>query len=346
MPDDDQNAHNGYVRWFEDLSSDDTALVGGKNASLGEMISALKEHGVRVPDGFALTAHAYRAFIEHNDLAEPIRERLGRLDGSERSLRTTGRAVRQMITRAPFPDDVAAALENAYAELAERTGEDEPGVAARSSATAEDLPSASFAGQLESFLNVTGADDLRDACRACFASLFTDRAVSYREGHGFDHMRVALSLGVQKMVRSDTAGAGVMFSIDTETGFPNLIVINAAWGLGDNVVSGAVVPRNVTFRTDCSRRSVTFSTPPSVRARPASASPARTAFGSVAPRSGLTDAPATRTSGVVTRRSAAVRSAATVREWPARCPVTVTSPPTPPTPTGIRNGTLVSLPAT
>ena len=242
MPDDDQNAHNGYVRWFEDLSSDDTALVGGKNASLGEMISALKEHGVRVPDGFALTAHAYRAFIEHNDLAEPIRERLGRLDGSERSLRTTGRAVRQMITRAPFPDDVAAALENAYAELAERTGEDEPGVAARSSATAEDLPSASFAGQLESFLNVTGADDLRDACRACFASLFTDRAVSYREGHGFDHMRVALSLGVQKMVRSDTAGAGVMFSIDTETGFPNLIVINAAWGLGDNVVSGAVDP--------------------------------------------------------------------------------------------------------
>jgi pyruvate, water dikinase len=199
---------NEYVAWLEDLGSGDVARVGGKNASLGEMIRSLKDEGVRVPDGFATTADAIRRLFLDGEFPKPIRDSVAR----------------------------------AYRELSRRSGMDEVAVAVRSSATAEDLPEASFAGQQETFLNVRGERRLLDACRRCYASLFTDRAIVYRENNGFDHLQVALSVGVQTMVRADLAGSGVMFSIDTETGFPGVAVINAAWGLGENVVQGTVNP--------------------------------------------------------------------------------------------------------
>ncbi len=230
-----------YVRWFEDLNKDDTAQVGGKNASLGEMIGALRQQGVRVPGGFATTAAAYRAFLEHNQLEQRLAELLAGLD-DDRPLAEVGRAVRRAFRDAWFPEEIAASIREAYAELSQRNEADEVAVAVRSSATAEDLPQASFAGQQETFLNVRGAADLLEACRDCYASLFTDRAIAYRREQGFDHLQVALSVGVQKMVRADKGGAGVMFSIDTDSGFPNLVVINAAWGLGELVVQGTVNP--------------------------------------------------------------------------------------------------------
>lgn len=232
-----------YIRWLQDLSSDDVAIVGGKNASLGEMLSELKEQGVRIPDGFATTAEAYRAFIAHNDLDDRIRGLLDDFNSGDKDLNEVGEGIRRLfVHNTEFPEDMAQAIKDAYHELSQRYDTDEVDIAARSSATAEDLPEASFAGQQETFLNVTGVDALLEACRKCYASLFTDRAISYREEQGFDHMKVALSVGIQKMVRADKAGSGVMFTIDTETGFPDVIVINAAWGLGDNVVQGAVNP--------------------------------------------------------------------------------------------------------
>jgi pyruvate,water dikinase len=231
-----------YVRWLQDLDSEDVPRVGGKNASLGEMLQALKEEGVRVPDGFATTADAYRAFLEANDLVEEIRAYLENLQTGSASLQETGKAIRRLFRYASFPPDISDAITDSYCQLSERYGVEEVDVAVRSSATAEDLPEASFAGQQETFLNVTGEDELLEACRKCYASLFTDRAISYREEQGFDHIQVALSAGVQKMVRSDKAGSGVMFTLDTETGFPDVVVINAAWGLGENVVQGAVTP--------------------------------------------------------------------------------------------------------
>ena len=233
---------NQYVAWFEKLGSDDTGRVGGKNASLGEMIKALKDEGIRVPDGFATTADAYWSFIQSNDLDEKIRDHLGSLEKKEKTLEQTGKAIRRLFLKAHFPDEITNAIAEAYQALSHRYDTDEVDVAVRSSATAEDLPQASFAGQQETFLNITGEDELLDACRRCFASLFTDRAISYRKENGFDHMKVALSVGVQKMVRSDKASAGVMFSIDTETGFRDLVVITGAWGLGENVVQGTVTP--------------------------------------------------------------------------------------------------------
>ncbi len=231
------------VRWLEDLGSGDTASVGGKNASLGEMIAELKAQGIRVPDGFALTATAYRGFLDHNGLPDRIGEELSRLgDGEGDELAEVGQSIREMIRSGEFPSGTADAIRDAYAELSRRYDTDAVDVAARSSATAEDLPEASFAGQQETYLNVTGADELIDACRKCYASLFTDRAITYRREQDFDHMKVALSVGVQKMVRADEAGAGVMFTIDTETGFPDAVVINAAWGLGETVVAGTVNP--------------------------------------------------------------------------------------------------------
>jgi pyruvate,water dikinase len=238
------------IRWFEELDSGDVSIVGGKNASLGEMISALKEEGVRVPGGFATTAHAYWAFIEANEIEEAMRRHLEDWKGGKESLQETGEAIRRLFRHGSFPEEIAQAIREAYRQLSERyagegsveDGSAETDVAARSSATAEDLPEASFAGQQETFLNVTGEDDLLEACRKCYASLFTDRAITYREEQGFDHMQVALSVGVQKMVRADEACAGVMFTIDTETGFPDAVVINASWGLGDTVVQGTVIP--------------------------------------------------------------------------------------------------------
>jgi pyruvate,water dikinase len=235
------------VMWFEELGSDDVPRVGGKNASLGEMIRTLKNEGVRVPDGFATTAAAYREFLEANALTERIQAHLSKLqDGDNRSLESVGKAIRTLFRRAKFPKAIATDICQAYHELSRRYDTEEVDVAVRSSATAEDLPEASFAGQQETFLNVTGEDELLDACRRCYASLFTDRAIVYRQQHGFDHLQVALSIGVQKMVRSDKAGAGVMFSIDTDTGFPHVVLINAAWGLGENVVQGTVNPDQYT----------------------------------------------------------------------------------------------------
>ena len=231
-----------YIRWFDTLSMKDVPVVGGKNASLGEMISSLKDEGIRVPDGFATTADAYRKFMREGGIEEDVTSLLDELENGKKTLDTVGKKIRRLFTKTSFPEEVEEALRNAYRNLCSIYEEEDLDVAVRSSATAEDLPDASFAGQQETFLNVTGEQELLDSCRRCFASLFTDRAISYRNEKGFEHMKVALSVGVQKMVRADEAGSGVMFSLDTETGFRDVVVINAAWGLGENVVQGAVNP--------------------------------------------------------------------------------------------------------
>ena len=233
---------NSPIAWFEDLGRSDVARVGGKNASLGEMVRTLSAQGVRVPPGFATTAQAYWDYIAHNGIADAIARLMSDWDAGATSLADTGAAVRRLFLKGSFPPALTAAIETAYGELCARAGRTDIDVAVRSSATAEDLPDASFAGQQETFLNIRGPAALLDACRRCFASLFTDRAISYRRTKGFDHLKVALSIGVQQMVRSDIGGSGVMFSIDTETGFDRVVLINAAWGLGENVVQGAVDP--------------------------------------------------------------------------------------------------------
>jgi pyruvate,water dikinase len=234
---------------LESVSSEDIDEVGGKNASLGEMIGNLVGRGVRVPDGFAITATGYRRFVDANGLVAGIRERLAAWESGERPLEATGAGIRELFAAAEFPEEMAREIRDAYAELGRRYGGEDLDVAVRSSATAEDLPEASFAGQQETYLNVTGAQELVRACRDCYASLFTDRAISYRAEQGFDHAKVALSVGVQKMVRSDEAGAGVLFTIDPDTGFPRTMVVNAAWGLGENVVGGEVTPDQYTVFT-------------------------------------------------------------------------------------------------
>ncbi|MGC9525656.1 MAG: phosphoenolpyruvate synthase [Limnospira sp.] len=233
---------NSYIRWFDDLNSEDVAAVGGKNASLGEMIQSLKEKQIRVPDGFATTAKAYREFLDENDITDKIKAEIDKLHDKSAPLEEVGKSIRGLFKKSEFPDHIAEEIKSAYREMSDRYDTKSVDVAARSSATAEDLPDASFAGQQETFLNLTGEDEVLNACRDCFASLFTDRAISYRESQGFDHLKVALSVGIQKMVRSDLASSGVMFSIDTETGFPDVVVINGAWGLGENVVQGSVTP--------------------------------------------------------------------------------------------------------
>ncbi|NWG54752.1 MAG: phosphoenolpyruvate synthase [Hydrogenophilaceae bacterium] len=227
---------------FDELGRDDVARVGGKNASLGEMVRRLARDGVRVPPGYATTAETYWRFIDANRLRSVIGDALADLAAGRAQLAETGRAIRTAILRGAWPDEASGAIIAAYRNLCRRIGRDNADVAVRSSATAEDLPDASFAGQQETYLNIRGEDAVLDACRRCFASLFTDRAISYRQAKGFDHLKVALSVGVQQMVRSDRACAGVMFSIDTETGFDKVVLINAAWGLGETVVQGAVDP--------------------------------------------------------------------------------------------------------
>lgn len=231
-----------FVLPFECIGMGDVAIVGGKNASLGELIGTLGAQAIRVPDGFATTADAYRLHISSNGIEPRIRDLLASLHAGEKSLRDAGAEIRTLILAGTLPPPVEQQLRDAYCELGRKTGRTNPAVAVRSSATAEDLPGASFAGQLESFLNVQGEDALIDACRRCFASLFTDRAITYREAKGFDHLQVALSIGVQLMVRSDLGGSGVMFTLDTESGFPRVVTINAAWGLGETVVQGTVDP--------------------------------------------------------------------------------------------------------
>jgi len=236
------DACDQHVVWFEDLRKSDVARVGGKNASLGEMVSHLAGWGVLVPPGFATTADDYWQFVGANGLKEPTAATLAEFKAGKISLPEAGQTIRNIFQRGEWPQDIAASIRSAYRELSKRSGTTDADVAVRSSATAEDLPDASFAGQQETFLNVRGEAALLDACRRCYASLFTDRAISYRQAKGFDHLKVALSVGVQSMVRSDLGSAGVMFSIDTETGFDKIVLINAAWGLGENVVQGAVDP--------------------------------------------------------------------------------------------------------
>ena len=258
-----QDKEQALVLWFEEVGIEDIALVGGKNASLGEMIQQLTPEGIYVPGGFATTAYAYRYFIEQAGLETQLRQLFADLNVEDvNNLRARGRQARTLILNTPFPPELEAAITEAYSELCQRysinfeycdrfEGDEKEvcenytynvDVAVRSSATAEDLPDASFAGQQETYLNVHGIQCVLEACHKCFASLFTDRAISYRTIKGFDHFNIALSAGVQKMVRSDLATSGVMFSIDTETGFKDAALITAAYGLGENVVQGAVNP--------------------------------------------------------------------------------------------------------
>jgi len=228
--------------WFDALGMDDVGRVGGKNASLGEMISNLSDAGIRVPEGFATTAEAFQRFLEHEGLNRRIHEALDELDVEDvTALARTGSRIRQWVMDTPLPKDFEADISRAYRELESRVGKD-VSVAVRSSATAEDLPEASFAGQQETFLNVKGLDDVLQAVKSVFASLFNDRAISYRVYHGFDHAEVSLSAGVQRMVRSDLGASGVMFSVDTESGFEDVVFITASYGLGECVVQGSVNP--------------------------------------------------------------------------------------------------------
>ncbi|MHC0063908.1 phosphoenolpyruvate synthase [Nostoc sp. UIC 10890] len=230
------------ILWFDEVGIADIPVVGGKNASLGEMIQQLTPKGINVPTGFATTAYAYRYFIQSAGLEAKLRKLFANLDVEDvKNLRERGKKARSLLIHTPFPVELREAIATAYHSLCERYHA-ETDVAVRSSATAEDLPDASFAGQQETYLNVVGAEGVLAACHKCFASIFTDRAISYRHAKGFDHFSIALAVGVQKMVRSDLATSGVMFSIDTETGFKDAALITAAYGLGENVVQGSVNP--------------------------------------------------------------------------------------------------------
>ncbi|MBU2850333.1 phosphoenolpyruvate synthase [Acidithiobacillus ferrivorans] len=231
-----------YIRFFKDIRIEDVPLVGGKNASLGEMYRELSPQGVKVPNGFAITGEAYRYLLDQADAWPALHAALDGLDPTNvTDLAERGARAREIIYSALLPADLQTEILTAYAELRTEYGE-ALSVAVRSSATAEDLPTASFAGQQDTYLNISGEAALLDACRRCFASLFTDRAIHYRVNQGFDHFKVALSVAIMKMVRSDKATSGVMFSLDTETGFRDVVFITASWGLGENVVQGAVDP--------------------------------------------------------------------------------------------------------
>lgn len=230
-----------YALWLNALTMDDVDKVGGKNASLGEMVSNLANAGVSVPNGFATTAHAFHHFLQFEGLNQRIYDELNQLDVDDvKTLQATGTKIRQWILQAPFPQELEQEVREKYQELTE--GNSEISVAVRSSATAEDLPDASFAGQQETFLNVKGVDSVLEATKHVFASLFNDRAIAYRVHQGFDHEGIALSVGIQRMIRSDVSASGVMFSIDTETGFEQAVFITSSWGLGEMVVQGAVNP--------------------------------------------------------------------------------------------------------
>ena len=227
---------------FDQLAVGDVGLVGGKNSSLGELIGNLQPAGIRVPDGFAVTSAAYWELVDHNDLRPVIAEQIDVLHRDIGALPRVGAEIRRRFLEAEIPEALAAEIVENYRRLSDEAGQSALSVAVRSSATAEDLPDASFAGQHESYLNISGADRVLVAYTECVSSMFTDRAISYREGNGFDHLKVALSVGVQRMARSDLGGAGVMFSIDTESGFPDMVLIDGAWGLGEAVVKGEVDP--------------------------------------------------------------------------------------------------------
>ena len=245
-----------YIRWFEEIKIEDIPIVGGKNASLGEMYRELTSQGVKIPNGFAVTAEAYWYVIESAGILDELKDAMLGLDKTNLAdLMKRGKKARDLILNAGIPDDLWAEIRTAYDRLCEEYGPDTD-VAVRSSATAEDLPTASFAGQQETYLNISGYPALREACSKCFASLFTNRAISYRIDNNFDHFEVALSIGIMKMVRSDLATSGVMFTMDTETGFSDVVFITASYGLGENIVQGAVSPDEYyvfkpTYRKGC-----------------------------------------------------------------------------------------------
>ena len=231
-----------YIRFFNEIKLTDVPLVGGKNASLGELYQELVPQGVKVPNGFAITADAYWALLEKGGIMKPLRDALEGLDRHDiADLERRGKIARDLILGVTIPQDMWTEIEEAYGILAKEYG-DSPDVAVRSSATAEDLPTASFAGQQDTYLNIRGLQQLKEACLKCFASLYTDRAISYRVDHGFDHFSIALSICVMKMVRSDKGSSGVLFTLDTETGFRDVVFITGAYGLGENVVQGNVDP--------------------------------------------------------------------------------------------------------
>ena len=239
-----------YIIPFSEMTIEDVPKVGGKNASLGEMLRHLDPLGVNIPDGFATTSDAYRFFLKSNKLEDRIENYLDDYHSGKIDLDEAGRSIRKLFQKSTFPIPLAESIQQAYRELSLKFLPDSHensesfcvDVAVRSSATAEDLPHASFAGQQETYLNIQGRENLMNACKNCFASLFTNRAIAYRDKMGFEHMKVALSVGVQKMVRADNSSSGVMFTVDTETGFPNALIINGSWGLGENVVKGTVNP--------------------------------------------------------------------------------------------------------
>ena len=236
---------NMFILWFDQLNNDDVQYVGGKNASLGEMYSNLTPKGIKIPNGFAITAHAYRYFLEKAGIKDQIKHILHDVDTTDmKNLSDRGLKVRETIIRAEFPEDLKKAILAAYRDLcgAYHNDRSDVDVAVRSSATAEDLPDASFAGQQETYLNIRGDMQILESVKKCIASLFTNRAISYRVDKKFDHFSIALSVGIQKMVRSDMACSGVMFTIDTESGFKDVVLINGSWGLGENIVQGAVNP--------------------------------------------------------------------------------------------------------
>lgn len=230
------------VRNFSDIRMKDLPQVGGKNASLGEMYQALKPRGINIPEGFVLTSEAFATFIQTNKLSH-IYDELDQLDHTDvGKLAQTGKKIREEILSSSIPKEISADIKNAYSSLCQLVGRDDLDVAVRSSATAEDLPEASFAGQQETFLNIQGEEELLKACLKCYASLFTDRAISYRQEHGFDHRKVLLSIGIQQMIRSDLASSGVIFTLDTESGARNVVLVTSSYGLGENIVGGRVDP--------------------------------------------------------------------------------------------------------
>ena len=231
-----------YIKWFSDIRNRDINIVGGKNAALGDMYSNLSKKGIQIPNGFATTSRAFWELLEHNNIVERLKESLSDLQRSDvQQISARAKNARDHIMSSGIPEEIWTDISHAYDELCRQYG-DNTDVAVRSSATAEDLPAASFAGQQESYLNISGYNSLKEACLKCFASLYTDRAITYRMDHNFDHFNIALSIGIQKMVRSDLASSGVMFTLDTDSGFRDVVFITASYGLGENIVQGTVNP--------------------------------------------------------------------------------------------------------
>ena len=238
-----KNQKPQYILWFDEIGIEDIDLVGGKNASLGEMYQNLKKQKVQVPSGFAITAGAYRYVLEKTGALAALKKLLAGLDHkNSKNLSSIGKKAREIILRCEIPSDLKEEIMEAYHQLSSQYKLKNVSVAVRSSATSEDLPTASFAGQQETFLNVSGENELLKSCKRCFASLFTNRAIAYRCEQNIDHLTSYLSIGVQKMVRSDLASAGVIFTLDTESGFSNVVYITGSYGLGESVVQGTVNP--------------------------------------------------------------------------------------------------------